>query len=987
MIFGKDQDKGIRINELEPEIVSLDHVPPEDLLVPETAAPVVLDSKPTNGEKDIIIDAVIKVYFSEPIETASVNPSSFYLTDSLGVTVPGAIGFMVENTVAYLDPANLLAYSSEYTITVTTEVVDLQGLPLEKEYTATFSTRPEGSQGHIIRVPADTNSIQGGIDMAQDGDTVLVADGVYIENIRFRGKAITLASHYIMDGDTNHINNTIISGNEPSYPDSGSVVYFIAGEDTSSVLKGFTITGGTGTVWGENQHTGGGVFLWSGGKLESNKIINNRLTNGGNRYTHGAGIDLITERDAIVRDNLIAHNSIDAWWGGGAGVIMGCSDTASILFEKNILAENIYNADEGLCSGGAFITGLPGWGGRIIIRNNLVLRNEAVSTYAYNGLAGGFYIESASPEIYNNIIAGNTSTGRGGGINVGTDASNNPGNPIIINNTIAYNSARYGGGLYNWWSTNNPIVINNIMWGNQATYGNEIYLNGGTVTVVYSNIAGGYTGEGNISADPMFADTIEFRLTESSPCIGAGIDQFTSGSTTYYSPTPCFLGNPRPNPTGSDPDMGACESPLGSPVGNGIPPVVVSSKPCNGDQNVNVDVVIQVYFSEPIDPGSVNSNSFYLADSLGNHVLGTIGFLKGTKVAYLDPADSLEYSSAYTITVTTDVVDLQGQNLQETYTATFYTENPKPNWIVYNSFNSGLPDTPITCVAFDHNNNVWIGTWNGLVKFDGNNWTIYNTSNSGLPANEVTCITIDNNSICWIGTIGGLARYDENFWTIYNSTNSPLPENWIDCITIDDSNYVWLGAMGLVKFDGSNWTVYDQWNSGLPDSAIYAISIDYQNYKWIGTISGLTSFDGNNWMNYNSSNSGIVNNCIMAIETDIYNNKWIGAACGVPVGGLVMFDGNNWMVYNTTNSNIPGEIIGNIAIDNNNNKWCSVSIDFGTVVGLVKFDDSNWTVFDTGNSPLPSNNIGSISVDSRNNKWICTQFGLAVYNEVGIIFP
>ena len=51
----------------------------------------------------------------------------------------------------------------------------------------------------IINVPADTSTIQGGIHLAREGDTVLVAEDTYFENINFKGKAITVASEFIMD--------------------------------------------------------------------------------------------------------------------------------------------------------------------------------------------------------------------------------------------------------------------------------------------------------------------------------------------------------------------------------------------------------------------------------------------------------------------------------------------------------------------------------------------------------------------------------------------------------------------------------------------------------------------------------------------------------------------------------------------------------------------------------------------------------------------
>jgi hypothetical protein len=93
-----------------------------------------------------------------------------------------------------------------------------------------------------------------------------VAEDTYYEKINFKGKAITVASEFIMDKDTSHISKTIINGSQSVKPDSGSVVYFISGEDTTSILRGFTVTGGTGTnvrVAGYDTRAGGGIFIFN----------------------------------------------------------------------------------------------------------------------------------------------------------------------------------------------------------------------------------------------------------------------------------------------------------------------------------------------------------------------------------------------------------------------------------------------------------------------------------------------------------------------------------------------------------------------------------------------------------------------------------------------------------------------------------------------------------------------------------------------------
>ena len=76
----------------------------------------------------------------------------------------------------------------------------------------------------IINVPADQPTIQDGVNASVNNDTVLVAPGVYYENVKVWAKSITLASHYLLDGNVQHITRTIINGSTPTHPDTGSCV-------------------------------------------------------------------------------------------------------------------------------------------------------------------------------------------------------------------------------------------------------------------------------------------------------------------------------------------------------------------------------------------------------------------------------------------------------------------------------------------------------------------------------------------------------------------------------------------------------------------------------------------------------------------------------------------------------------------------------------------------------------------------------------------
>jgi len=299
-----------------------------------------------------------------------------------------------------------------------------------------------------------------------------------------------------------------------------------------------------------------------------------------------------------------------------------------------------------------------------------------------------------------------------------------------------------------------------------------------------------------------------------------------------------------------------------------------------------------------------------------------------------------------------------------------------PEWIIYDTSNSGLPNDWVTSIAIDKNGNKWIGTsGGGLAKFDGMNWTVYNSSNSGLPDDWINAIAVDAGGNVWLGTQSGLAIFDGANWTVYNTSNSKLPKDWINCLSVDKSGNIWAGSWvgagdwgGLAKFDGVNWTVYNTSNSGLPDDRIFSIVEEGGNI-WIGTQNGLASFDGTNWVVYNSSNSGLPDDWITAIAIDGDGNKWIGTSGN----GLAKFDGMNWTVYNTSNSGLPNDWTNPIIIDGGGGIW------IGTWMGLAGFDGTGWTVYNTSNSGLPDNRILSLAVEGGGSVWIGTKKGLAKF--------
>jgi hypothetical protein len=137
-----------------------------------------------------------------------------------------------------------------------------------------------------INVPADQPTIQSGIDAAQNGDTVLVGDGIYRGegnvNLDFKGKEITLKSR-------NGAEDTIIDC-EKKFETRG--FYFHNGETYESVLDGFTITNGL-------HDFGGAIALISASPTIKNCVVKDNLT---------SGIHCINS-DLSITDSIISRNS------------------------------------------------------------------------------------------------------------------------------------------------------------------------------------------------------------------------------------------------------------------------------------------------------------------------------------------------------------------------------------------------------------------------------------------------------------------------------------------------------------------------------------------------------------------------------------------------------------------------------------------------------------------------------------------------------
>lgn len=278
--------------------------------------------------------------------------------------------------------------------------------------------------------------------------------------------------------------------------------------------------------------------------------------NPGSKYNEGGGI-LIQYLAPRIRHNRIVGNSAPYKAGcvsAGGGAIR-CGDGYPII-ENNTIACNQAGG-----YGGAVVLNYSG----AAVRNNLVVRNRTGDQF------GGGAIW-----IYNNGMHPRS----------------------LENNVISDNRAGPSStGGVRFWSTT-ASMQNSVVWGNSPS---QMSTQGGSVSVRYSDVQGGFAGTGNLDADPQWG-VGRYYLGAGSPCIDAGND-----SSLYNDPEDG--GNPG---WARWPSLGALRNDMGAYGGPGrtdlypLPPHITATGPEEGQTRVPYDAAMWVAFSQPMDPATVS---------------------------------------------------------------------------------------------------------------------------------------------------------------------------------------------------------------------------------------------------------------------------------------------------------------------------------------------------------------------------------------------
>jgi len=305
-------------------------------------------------------------------------------------------------------------------------------------------------------------------------------------------------------------------------------VLMASGSNATAVLDGLTITGGNADGLLPYDH-GGGMYNY-----KSSPTLTN-CTFSGNSGGSGGGGMYNVDSSPMLADCAFSGNSTT---GSGGGMYNDSSNPA--------LLNCMLSGNSALRSGGGMYNDKSsptltnctftensgegdGGGGMYNEESSPMLADCALSGNSTTGSGGGMYNDSSSPALLNCMFSGNSALGSGGGIynrytsqpsltscifsgnsarNGGGMENLNTSRPTLFNCTFSANFAAIAGGGISNIQDGHPMLVNCILWGStrEATRGSTSEVIKGPASVSYSDVEGGWLGEGNINAAPYFVD-------------------------------------------------------------------------------------------------------------------------------------------------------------------------------------------------------------------------------------------------------------------------------------------------------------------------------------------------------------------------------------------------------------------------------------------------------------------------------------------------
>ena len=279
----------------------------------------------------------------------------------------------------------------------------------------------------------------------------------------------------------------------------------------------------------------------------------------------------------------------------------------------------------------------------------------------------------------------------------------------------------------------------------------------------------------------------------------------------------------------------------------------------------------------------------------------------------------------------------------------------------------GLPQNSIYAALQSRDGYLWLGTQEGLVRFDGVRFRVFDKAQvDELRSNEVRALLEDRAGGLWIGTNGGgLTRFFEGTFTTYGSEDG-LSNDLVRALYEDRQGAIWIGTIegGLNRFDPATetFTHYTP-EQGLAGAVVLAMQEDRAGDLWVGTEAGLSRLHEGTFTTF-TTREGLPGNLTWALHVDRDGTLWAGTT-----GGLARLRDDEHFVPYMIRDGLCGEVVSALDSDPAGNLW------IGTLDGgLCRLHDGLFDRF-TEQEGLTNDRVRALYRDQESSLWIGTEGG------------
>ena len=270
----------------------------------------------------------------------------------------------------------------------------------------------------------------------------------------------------------------------------------------------------------------------------------------------------------------------------------------------------------------------------------------------------------------------------------------------------------------------------------------------------------------------------------------------------------------------------------------------------------------------------------------------------------------------------------------------------------------GLPQTSALAIARTPDGYLWVGTQEGLARFDGVRFTVFDTNTEPAFAdNYISALLVDRAARLWIGTSSGIVVLENGHFTAFTGV-AQLEHAYVRSIVEGKDGRVWVGTEnGLFEIGGGRALSFNVAN-GIPDSRIRALHEDREGVLWVGTGKGLVRFDGKHFetVSLTAESAGAP---VTAFHEDDDGTFWVGTESGA----LYRRAGNRFDAVIRPNGAGRGLASVNAVIrDHDGNLWIC------TDRGLARWRDGELSLLTGG--LFAASELPAILEDNEGSLWV-----------------